>query len=138
MAEALEPHVPTLDVELVRAACLLHDMARNRPKHALVAQNLLSNLGLGRLGAIVGAHMVLPPEQMETFTVTEEQLLYLADKIVIDDKVAGIEARAQRVLAASGQDPAAEEGARTRMQVAKIIKARVETILGRSLDEVLT
>ncbi|MBN1629337.1 MAG: NTP transferase domain-containing protein, partial [Thermoleophilia bacterium] len=84
LARALAPLVPTLDVELVRTACLLHDLARTQPKHAAVGRRVLCNLGLTRLGEIVGAHMVLPPAQLDTPHVTEEQLVYLADKLVID------------------------------------------------------
>ncbi len=137
LAEAIKPHVPSLDVGLVRAAGLLHDMARPKPRHALVAQNMLANLGLSRLGAIVGAHMVLPAEQLETPLVTEEQLVYLADKLVIEDRIAGLEQRAARALSRRGQDPAAVEGVRRKMRAAQIIQERVETILQRPLDEVL-
>jgi len=137
LAEALKPHVPSLDVGLVRAAGLLHDMARPKPRHAIVAQNLLASLGLSRLGAVVGAHMVLPAEQLDTPVVTEEQLVYLADKLVIEDRIAGLEQRAARALSRRGQDPTAVEGVRRKIRAAQIIQERVETILQRPLDEVL-
>lgn len=137
LAEALKPHVPSLDVGLVRAAGLLHDMARPKPRHAIVAQTLLANLGLSRLGAIVGAHMVIPAEQLGTPFVTEEQLVYLADKLVIDDRIAGLDERGARALSRRGQDPTAMEVVRRKMRAAQIIQERVETILQRPLDEVL-
>ncbi len=90
--------MPELDVDLVRTAGLLHDMARGTSKHALVAEIILVNLGLPRLGAVVGAHMVMPPEKLETTLVTEEQLLYLADKLVIEDKIGTLEERTARSL----------------------------------------
>jgi len=137
LAEALKPHQPGLDAGLVRTAGLLHDMAKARPKHALVAQRMLANLGLTRLGEVVGAHMVLSSGQLQTPAVTEEQVLYLADKLVIDDRVAGFEERAARALSRPGQDDAALEGVRRRMRAAEMIREKMETILGRSLDEVL-
>ena len=63
MGQALKPHLPGLDVALVRAGCLLHDIARVLPHHALLAQEVLTNLGLPRLGAVVGEHMVIHPER---------------------------------------------------------------------------
>jgi CTP:molybdopterin cytidylyltransferase MocA len=137
LAEALKPRVPSLNVGLVRAACLLHDMAKARPKHALVGQGLLTNLGLSRLGEIVGAHMVMPAGQVESPLVTEEQVVYLADKLVVHDKFTGIERRAARALCTHSQDPPAQEAVRTRMHVARAIRAKMETTLGRSLNEVL-
>jgi putative nucleotidyltransferase with HDIG domain len=137
LVEALKPYVPCLDVDLVRAAGLLHDLAKAKPKHAVVAQHILSNLGLTRLGEVVGAHMVLPPEQSSTPSVTEEQVVYLADKLVIEDRVAGFEERAARAVSKRGLDPATMEGVRTRMRTAQIIQEKIETILQRSLGDVL-
>ncbi len=137
LAHALKPHVPSLDQDLVRTAGLLHDMAKNTPKHAIVAQNLLSNLGLSRLGQVVGAHMILSPGQLDTPSLTEEQLIYLADKLVIEDELAGIEERGARALRRRGPDPVGAEGVRTRMRAAHIVRERVETVLQRPLEEVL-
>jgi molybdenum cofactor cytidylyltransferase len=137
LAEALVPSVPGLDVDLVRTACLLHDLARTRAKHAAMAQRILTNLGLSRLGTVVGAHMVLPPEQLDTPLPTEAQLLYLADKLVIDDRIAGLEEKKDRALRGRADDPAALEGARARMMVAESIRTRVDSLLGRPLEEVL-
>jgi hypothetical protein len=86
---------------------------------------------------VVGAHMVLPPELLETPSVTEEHVVYLADKSVIDDRAAGFAERASRALSRQGRDAAALEGVRTRMRSAQIIQERMEAILGRPLDEVL-
>ncbi len=137
LALALQPHVSGLDVDLVRAAGLLHDMAKGMPKHAVVGQNILKNLGLSRLGSVVGAHMFLPAEQAEAPLPTEEQLVYLADKLVIEDEVAGVEARAARALSRQGRDAAAIEGVKKRMGTAEMIRDKVETILKRPLEEVL-
>lgn len=98
LARALKPHLPRLDIALVRAGGLLHDMARQYPKHAAKGQRILDNLGLARLGEVVGAHMVLPAEQAEAPDLTEEQLVYLADKLVVDDRLATLEERVERTL----------------------------------------
>lgn len=137
LARALAPRVPGLDVDLTRIACLLHDVARTQPKHAAVGQRVLSNLGLPRLGEIVGAHMVLPPELLDTPNITEEQLVYLSDKLVIDDRPAGLDEKKDRALRTWTLDPAALEGARRRMLIAESIRERVNAVLGRPLEEVL-
>ena len=137
LAEALTPRVPRLDAALVRSACLLHDLVRTKPKHAAVAQRLLENLGLCRLGEVVGAHMVMPAGLLESPAITEEELVYLADKLVVEDEIAGLEARTARAESRSGSDPAAKEWIDRRIRTAGTIRERVESVLGRPLDEVL-
>ena len=133
----LTPRVPGLDVALVRSACLLHDLVRTKPKHAAMAQRLLENLGLCRLGGVVGAHMVMPVGLLESPAITEEELVYLADKLVVEDEIAGLEARTTRAMNRSGSDPAAKEWIDRRIRTAGTIRERVESVLGRPLDEVL-
>jgi molybdenum cofactor cytidylyltransferase len=137
LVEALRPRLPDLDIHLVRAACLLHDLARARPKHALVAEHMLRNLGLARLGAVVGAHMVLPSESLGSSGVTEEHLVYLADKLVVEDAIGSLAERAARALRQHGHESEAAEGARTRMRTAEMIRDRVEALVERPLEEVL-
>ncbi len=133
LAEALKEHVPALDVELVRSACLLHDMAKGAHRHAAVAQAMLENLGLHRLGSIVGAHMVIPAEKLDTPFPTEEQLVYLADKLVLEDKVGSLQERTAQALRSHAQDAAARQGVEARMRAAQIISDKIEAILGRPI-----
>jgi molybdenum cofactor cytidylyltransferase len=143
LARALKPHAPSLEIALVRTACLLHDIARTSAvprQHALVGQKLLGNLGLARLGEIIGAHMVLPPEQAEMSAVTETQLVYLADKLVAEDRIVNLEERTARTLRELGGDEApqgARVGLRSRMQTAQRVLDKVEAILHRPLVEML-
>lgn len=143
LATALLPHQPSLNVDLVRSAGLLHDIARasTTPRqHAQVGARLLANLGLSQLSAIIDVHMVLPSEQVDTPAVSEAQLVYLADKLVAEDKVVTLEERTTRTLAKLGgaaTPPEAREGIRGRMETAQRIYARVERLLGHPLIEVL-
>lgn len=68
----------TIDLDLLRAACLLHDMARASHKdHAAAAAEYLSRKGYLILAEIVGQHHDLTPSAS-----IEAQLLYLADKLI--------------------------------------------------------
>ncbi len=63
---------------LLRAACLLHDMARASHKdHAAAAADYLSRKGYLILAEIIGQH-----HDLKFPTSIEAQLLYLADKLV--------------------------------------------------------
>jgi CTP:molybdopterin cytidylyltransferase MocA len=140
LAGAIKPLAPGLDVELAYTGGLLHDMARSCQRHALVGREILANLGLVRLAEVVGAHMILPPEQVRMTRVTEEQLVYLADKLVIGDRVGSLEDRAARTLVRLGEGGAPAEalaGMEERMQMARAIQEKVEGVLGRGLSEVL-
>ena len=97
LAAALRPRLQELDIDLVRSACLLHDMVRahGAGRHAQMGERILRNLGMPRLAAVVGAHMVLPLYPTASPTVSEEELVYLADKMVVEDRVAGLDSEAQ-------------------------------------------
>ena len=75
LAAALRPRLPELDVDLVRSACLLHDMVRvhGARRHAQMGERILRNLGMPRLAAVVGAHMVLPLDPTASPAVSEEE-----------------------------------------------------------------
>jgi molybdenum cofactor cytidylyltransferase len=138
LAEALKPHIPTLDVALVRAGCLLHDMARLLPNHAALAQEVLTNLGLPRLGEVVGQHMVMTRERVGTRGVTEAELVYLADKLVAKDELVGLDEREARAFRKMGSRPEAAERIRARTRDARAIAEKVAVTLSRPFDEVLS
>jgi molybdenum cofactor cytidylyltransferase len=137
LAEALRPRLPALDVDLVRAGCLLHDMARLLPDHATLAQEMLANLGLPRLGAVVGRHMKLAPGPSEMPEITDAELVYLADKLVADDELVGLDARESRALEKIGSSPEMAETIRARIWDARVIAEKVATVLGRPVFEAL-
>jgi molybdenum cofactor cytidylyltransferase len=137
LAEALKPTVAELDVDLVQSGGLLHDMAKAARKHAAVGQALLENLGLHRLGSLVGSHMLMPPEQLDAPLPTEEQLVYLADKLVVGDQVKSLDERAARTLQKHAGDAAVALGVEARLRASRIIAQRVGAIAGRSLEEIV-
>jgi molybdenum cofactor cytidylyltransferase len=137
LAVALKPRTPALDVDLVHCACLLHDLAKGARRHAVVGQRLLENLGLHRLGTLVGSHMVIPPEGPGGAAITEEELVYLADKLVISDRVIGLEERTAESLERYREDADAVLAIERRMGAAAAIRGKVEAALNTTLEEVL-
>jgi len=72
--------------------------------------------------------MVLPPENLAAPLVTEEQLVYLADKLVIDDRVAGLAARAARARDRHGRiQPLYRERRRVSGRLRSSAKSRVRS-----------
>lgn len=67
-----------VDMEFLRAACLLHDICRTQGReHPALAEQLLRKEGYPELAEVVGQHQDLGPQP-----TAEAELLYLADKLV--------------------------------------------------------
>jgi molybdenum cofactor cytidylyltransferase len=106
-------------------------------KHAKVGRRLLEKLGLPRLAAVVGAHMVLPASLLLAEGVSEEELVYLADKLVVKDRVAGLPERTVRALYQQRHSLDSMLGAKAKMEVALAIARKVEAVAGRQLEDIL-
>lgn len=80
-----------LNRENLRAAALLHDIARARPNHPTVGAEWLHRLGYPEIGEIIACHHDLDTEQERQ--ISEMTILYLADKLVQDDREVTLETR---------------------------------------------
>jgi broad specificity phosphatase PhoE/CTP:molybdopterin cytidylyltransferase MocA len=85
-----------LDMRLLEAACLLHDIRKSERNHPQRAGEFLEGLGYGKLGDIVSEHMDLL--ELDEARISEKELLYLADKLVKGSEEVGIEARFRSML----------------------------------------
>jgi len=131
LAAALNEREQCLCVPLVAAAALLHDMARAEPRHGDAGADRLERLGYPRLAPIVRHHMALDPAGGDD--LDETQVVFLADKLVQDDRVVGLEQRFATRLERHAGDAAALEAVLARREQARLVQARVEAVLGRSL-----
>lgn len=124
-----------LDLALIWAAAMLHDIAKGHRRHATVGGAWLAQLGLCRIAAVVSAHT--DPEPIEAGSLTEKQIVYLADKLVRQDKRVTLEERFEAALSRYGRDPAACENIIRRRQAARQAVHWIEQATGRSLEEIL-
>lgn len=137
VAEALRPRLPSLDVDLVRAGCLLHDIARLEPHHAVLAAELLANLGLPRLAAVVGEHMVIDPGLPAAPGITEAEVVYLADKTVAKGEIVGLDERQARTMRKMRPSPETAERIAARITDGRTIAAKISAVLGHPVEETL-
>lgn len=79
-----------LNSTLIEAAALLHDVERDKPEHAVKGWELLNKLGYCDVADIIKEHMDIIPERN---SITEKEIVYLSDKMVIGDKVVSIKER---------------------------------------------
>jgi putative nucleotidyltransferase with HDIG domain len=124
-----------VDPELVRAAALLHDLARAEPDHAGVAARVVRELGYSRVAACIACHMdieINPGEKL-----SEAQLLYLADKLVLEGRIVSLEERLSAMMHRFACQPEAADAARARLRKAAIVRNRVEEAVGLPFERLL-
>ncbi len=117
-----------LDIALVRAAGLLHDLAKGAPDHARAGARLLRRLGHPRVAAAVASHMDI--EREAGLPLDEAAVVYLADKLVRGDRVVSIQERFLAARGKVGHGEAASLALERRRRDALAIAASVEQLLG--------
>jgi putative nucleotidyltransferase with HDIG domain len=117
----------SLNVELVRAGALLHDLAKGQPNHAAVGAEILRSMDFPRVATVVGAHTQL---DFSGGQLDERAIVYLADKLVRGDSVVTLEQRFQPALARFSDNPPALHAVQSRMAIAQAVAQAVETQLG--------
>jgi molybdenum cofactor cytidylyltransferase len=128
MARQLILRGAELDENLLSAAALLHDMMRSEPDHAAAASKRLLTLGYPDAAILVAQHMDRP-EGID-FRPDEAALLYLADKLVREDKIVPLEETLRRAEERFADNPEALDNARRRIAAAADIARRLQAEYG--------
>ncbi len=87
----------TVDLGLVEAASLLHDLTKaeclkTKDDHAQTASRQLKRMGYERVGDVVAQHIWLVKEGDPSY-VSEEEIVNYADKRVMHDRIVPLEER---------------------------------------------
>lgn len=135
LLRALAPCGVMLDRELVRAAALLHDLAKGRRHHAAEARRILESMGYGLTGAVAGAHMNLP--ERSDAAIDEAAVLYLADKLVKGERRVSLEVRFAAAMERFGDDLRVRRRIRQRQQRARVVLEQIERLTGKPLAAIL-
>ncbi|MGB5983996.1 MAG: DVU_1551 family NTP transferase [Desulfobacterales bacterium] len=124
-----------LDLHLLSAAALLHDVAKGRLGHAEVGGAWLNDLGFGRVGTVVAAHHDLLTPAADT--LDECAILYLADKLVWGDKRVPLEDRFKVAMERFGHQARVRAKILQRLDKAKAIVRVLERKTGKKLTALL-
>jgi len=121
-----------LDVEMIFAAGLLHDLAKGKPSHDREASRILMDMGYPGVADMVGSHMniLFSPEK----AVGGAEVVYVADKFVREDEFMSLEQRARDEIQKRGQDPMVRQAIEKRFHHAKMIRDRIESMIGRRIS----
>lgn len=121
-----------IDIPLLKAAALLHDIAKGKGNHPLAGAALLRENGFSRVADIVETHQDLG--QKDFYPIDEHSVLYLADKLVAGSEIISLEERFSRTLSKFSSDIQARNAVMKRYCVALKVRDEAELIIGRSLD----
>jgi uncharacterized protein len=97
LGRELERRGHPIDLEVVEAASLLHDLAKTRclrtgEDHSALGGEILKRLGFSRIAAIVAQHVTLS-EDGSGRDITEAELVNYADKRVCHDRIVSVRER---------------------------------------------
>lgn len=119
-----------LDLSVVEAAALLHDITKIRgleegSNHAKTAGELLRSLGYERVAQVVARHVVVPKEMMMDQRIKEDELVNYADKRVLHDRIVTLEERFRDLQERYGGNPYSTRLIRESLSRAKAIESRI-------------
>jgi len=114
LGKNLMTHFPELNLDLVEAGGLLHDIAKTeclktRGNHALIGEAMVRTMGYDSVARIVGQHVLLGKEYFNNGLMDEVVLVHYADKRVRHDEVVGLEERFEYLVETYGRSQEAVE-----------------------------
>lgn len=118
-----------LDRHALFAAALLHDMARMEKNHAAAGAKILKEMGYDFVASIINTHMDINSFYGEP--ITENEVLYLADKMVLEDRRCNIDERFKWALHNKGDCPQAVQNIKRRWLSARTIIMKRKRITGK-------
>lgn len=125
--------VVKLDLALVAAGGLVHDLAKGKPDHPKRGERLLACMGFSDLAGIVASHMDL--EFAADTVIDEAAIVFLADKLVQGDKVVTLSERFSPSLEKFSGSPEISDSVVRRMRTAETIRNKVLNLLGSSFPD---
>jgi molybdenum cofactor cytidylyltransferase len=131
IGKALEKSGRKVNVEIVRLAAMLHDIAKGQRKHDIAGGRILRELGFGKVGDIIAVHSDLAGG--DTHLSLESKIVYLADKFVRGEKLVTIEERYHH----PDWTPEVQKRVLERRKVALSVKREFENLIGCSLEKVI-
>lgn len=136
IAKALNEKGMDLDMDLIEASTLLHDIARVEENHGVKGAAILEKKGYRQVAKLVKCHMFYATDPHKE-KITEQDVLCLADRMVKEDQYVGLDIRMRSVL-----DKLIELGIDTdrikhRLEENRLIKDRIEKIIGRPIDTLM-
>ena len=123
IATRLAARCIAIDLNLVLAASLLHDIAKGQAGHAEAGAALVEGLGYPAVASVIRQHRSMT---FDGSTPNEAAIVFLADKLVSKDRRVSLEERYRPTFERFREQPEALQGATRRYEMACSILAVVE------------
>ena len=137
IGKKLNEHGYNLDIELIKSAGLVHDVARIYEQHWNVGADILESMGYLDEAAIVRVHM-LYAQFNHVSRLNETDMVCLADKLVIEDRYAGVDARFRYIMNKAPKLPEVQK----RIMSSKAVTAKtvedIEAVIGVTIEQLFT
>ena len=133
IGEALILKGVSLNIDLLRAACLLHDIAKfpciqsGQGYHDAVGQKMMDKEGLPDIGRIVAQHVLLRNDNGES--ISEEHVVNYSDKRVVHDKIVDLDERFAYLNETYGKHPEASKYLEKMKDKTKNVEDRIFQLL---------
>lgn len=137
IAEELNKHGKNLDLELINAAGLTHDLVRLAEDHEAEGARILRELGYEEEADIIAVHMHYP-DFSSIDEVNETDLVCLGDRTVIEDRFVGVDKRYQHIIdkAIRLGHPDAEPFILEKKKDVLRFVGEIEALTGKTLEEI--
>lgn len=136
LATALNKHGYNLDIELIRGAALIHDIARVEEEHWNVGADIADKLGYHEEADIIRVHMMYTMNY-NVDELKEVDLVCFGDRVVKEDVYVGLEQRMQYVMEKAKHIPGAVERIKMKTKETAVLFKCIEDKLGMTIDEVM-
>ena len=136
IATKLNDNGYNLDLALIQAAGLLHDIARVNEPHAEIGANYLKALGHNKEAGIVRQHMTYS-EFNSPENINETDIVCIADRVCKENKYVGIDERMAYILKKHEGFPERQKIIMNKKEELKKYIKKLEKILGYTLDELI-
>lgn len=129
--DVLKEEISDLDYDwgLLKKAALVHDICRMEKQHAKVGAEALRKEGYEEIAELVEKHHSAGVVFKGMFAVSEEELLFYADKRVQEDKIVVVENRFRTSLEKC-KTPEAEKEHQKLYEKTKYIETKLESLIG--------
>lgn len=127
IADALNRAGHYVDMRLVLAGALLHDIAKGKKKHDLIGGLWLERMGYSSVAKVIAAHIDLPEDAIEA--VDERAVVYFADKLIMGNSFVDINERFNTKLDKYKHDEQAKQAILKRIDAVRRVQERINSIL---------
>ena len=125
-----------LNLDLVQAGALVHDIARKEPDHAARGAVILREMGFPAVADIVACHMDIIVDVRAP--LNEREIVYFTDKLTINDRLClDVEKRFKDKLIRFSHDPEAVKAIGKKLEAFSIIREKLSRTLGKDIIEAL-